>query len=226
MRIAQVAPLVDRVSAAAPTSAARSVFHLTEELVRQGHPVTLFASGDSETSAELVPVGVRALGRGPEAPDPSLPHALLLDRLTREARRFDLVHFHLDGDHLPLSRFLPGAHLTTIYGRLDSPEAIALWHRFPQAPVVATAEEQRASLPSAAWQATIPPAEPGEEGAGARLAREYLEIYRRLLARPAPYALGPVHVAMTPMAGAREPFLRWDSRILTPRPPTPRDGES
>lgn len=226
MRIAQVSPLADRVSASSSSATARTLFHLTEELVRRGHAVTLFASGDSETSAELVPVGLRALGHGPDTADPSLPHALLLDRLAREARRFDLLHFHLDGAHLPLSRFLPGAHLTTLHGALDRPEEIALWHRFPHMPAVASQEAQRAALPSAHWQGTVDPARPDEVDAGARLAGEYLAIYRRLLSRPAPYALGPVHVAMTPMAGAGEPFLRWDTPILTPGPPIRRDGES
>ena len=144
--------------------------------MRRGHAVALFASGDSETSAELVPVWLRSLRRDPEVGDATLLHALLLDRLAGEARRFDLIHFHLDGAHLPLSRFLPGAHLTTFYRRLDRPETVALWHRFPHAPVVATTDTQRSALPSANWRGTVGPAQPEEgDAAGPRLAHEYLE---------------------------------------------------
>ena len=100
----------------------------------QGHAVTLFASGDSETSAELVAAWPRALGHDPDVSDPNAPHVMLLDMVAREARRFDLIHFHLDGLHLPLLRFLPMAHLTTLHRRLDRPETIELWKRLETSP--------------------------------------------------------------------------------------------
>jgi hypothetical protein len=230
MRIAQVFALFEAVTPAASGGLPQTVFHLTEELMLQGHAVTLFASGDSRTEAELVAPWPRALARDPDSGDPALAHAILLDLVAGEARRFDLIHFHLGGLHLPLLRFLSAAHLTTLQGRLDRPATVALWSRFRHVPVVSTSDEQRAALPAASWQGTVRPGRSDEEGSGGpRLAREYLAIYERLLRRPAPYELGPVDIAMTPMpaiGGSREPFLRWDTPILEPSPPRSGDGET
>jgi glycosyltransferase involved in cell wall biosynthesis len=121
MRIAQIAPLAESVPPKLYGGTERVVSWLTEELVSLGHDVTLFATGDSVTSAELVPVSPRALRLSRPPPDPAIATAALLEAVADAASRFDVIHSHLDWVHLPLLRCLRVPFLTTLHGRLDLP---------------------------------------------------------------------------------------------------------
>src|SRR6188474_1698810 len=116
MRIAQVAPLYESVPPALYGGTERVVSYLTEELVRQGHEVTLFASGDSVTKARLVPGTERALRLDG-----------CLDPLAHDIAKFDVVHYHIDYLHFPFSRRLPIPHVTTLHGRLDLPDLVPVY---------------------------------------------------------------------------------------------------
>src|SRR2546426_1673920 len=121
MKIAQVAPLFESVPPQYYGGTERVVSYLTEELVRQGHEVTLFASGDSVTKARLVSACRRSLRLDKHCVDQMAHHILLLEQVFRRADQFDVVHFHVDYLHFALSRRQPTAHVTTLYGRLDIP---------------------------------------------------------------------------------------------------------
>jgi glycosyltransferase involved in cell wall biosynthesis len=126
-------------------------------LVALGHQVTLFASGDSQTRARLVPVGERALRlQGKQITDPISHHVRLVERVFRQAADFDVLHFHIDYLHFPLARRSPLPTLTTLHGRLDLPELIPLFAEFNDLPVVSISEAQRAPLPQARWIGTVP----------------------------------------------------------------------
>src|SRR5437868_11146981 len=122
MKIAQVAPLYESVPPRYYGGTERVVSYLTEELVRQGHDVTLFATADSVTSAHLEPVGRAALRLDPNVNDPLAYHMVLLDRVMSRARSFDIVHFHTNYLHFPIARSLAAPHVTTLHGRLDLPD--------------------------------------------------------------------------------------------------------
>jgi glycosyltransferase involved in cell wall biosynthesis len=129
------------------------VSYLTEELVRQGHRVTLFATANSQTSAELVPIVDRPLRGDPHW----LMHALIqLERVVDRSGDFDVLHFHTDHLHYPLLRYLDVAVVTTLHGRLDIPGLQPLHRVFSHVPVVSISETQRAPLPDARWVATVP----------------------------------------------------------------------
>jgi glycosyltransferase involved in cell wall biosynthesis len=121
MRVAQIAPLAESVPPKLYGGTERVVSWLTEELVSLGHDVTLFATGDSVTSAQLVPVAPRALRLSRPPPDPAIATAALLEAVADGAPRFDVIHSHLDWVHLPLLRCLRVPFLTTLHGRLDLP---------------------------------------------------------------------------------------------------------
>ena len=104
MRIAQVAPLYESVPPKLYGGTERVVSYLTEELVRQGHHVTLFASGDSVTDAELISPCRRSLRTDSHCLDPIIPHFVMLEEVARQSKRFDLIHFHVDYLHFPVSR--------------------------------------------------------------------------------------------------------------------------
>ena len=154
MRIAQVSPLYESVPPQAYGGTERVVSFLTEELVRQGHDVTLFASGDSQTKARLVPMAPHALRLG-GSEDALAHHVLMADRVARIGRQFDVVHFHIDYVHFPLSRRERYTHATTLHGRLDIPDLQPLYDEFREMPVVSISDAQRAPLPQANWQATV-----------------------------------------------------------------------
>ncbi len=154
MRIAQIAPLYESVPPRLYGGTERVVSHLTEELVRQGHEVTLFASGDSVTSARLIPCCKRAL-RLSKCRDPFAHHILMLERVFQDGWHFDVHHFHIDYMHYPFSRRLTTAHVTTLHGRLDLPELQPLYREFRDMPVVSISDAQRAPLEWVNWQATI-----------------------------------------------------------------------
>jgi glycosyltransferase involved in cell wall biosynthesis len=127
---------------------------LTEELVAQGHDVTLFASGDSETGARLVPGCERAL-RLSHCLDHFAHHVLLLEQVFKRAGEFDILHFHIDYWHFPFSRRRGTPHVTTLHGRLDLPDLVPLYREFADMPVVSISDAQRNPLPWLHWQGTV-----------------------------------------------------------------------
>jgi glycosyltransferase involved in cell wall biosynthesis len=155
MRIAQVAPLYERVPPTYYGGTERVVSYLTEELVRQGHEVTLFASGDSVTNARLVAPCPRALRLDPQCQDPLAPQILMLEQVVAESRRFDLIHFHIDYLHFPLLRRHSTPQVTTLHGRLDIPDLVPLYQEFADMPVISISDAQRAPLPWLNWQGTV-----------------------------------------------------------------------
>ena len=155
MRIAQVAPLYESVPPKQYGGTERIVSYLTEELIRQGHDVTLFASGDSETAARLIPVCRRSLRLDERSIDQLAHHVLLLEHVSQRAHEFDVIHFHIDYLHFPVSRLLRIPQVTTLHGRLDIPDLAPLYDHFRDMPVVSISNSQRDPLPWANWQATI-----------------------------------------------------------------------
>lgn len=155
MRIAQVAPLVESVPPKHYGGTERIVAYLTEELVRFGHKVTLFASGDSVTSAELVPVCRRSFRQNKRATDYLSREVLLMDHVMERAGEFDVIHFHTGCLHYLISRHVSVPHVTTLHGRLDTPEFVRLYERFRHIPMISISNSQRAPWPCANWQATI-----------------------------------------------------------------------
>lgn len=175
MRIAQVAPLMESCPPQLYGGTERVVSHLTEELVRQGHEVTLFASGDSQTSALLQAPCERALRLDPHCHDPLAYHMIMLNRVARSAHLFDIIHFHVDYLHFAL--FAPhwSQTLTTLHGRLDLSHLPPLMREFNMMPLVSISNAQRAPMPWANWYRTVPHGLPPDllapgQGAGGYLA--------------------------------------------------------
>jgi len=148
------------------------VSYLTEELVEMGHEVTLFASGDSTTQAELVAVCPCALRLRRECLDPYMYHTLLLEQVFQRHEAFDLIHFHIDYIHFPMSRRLQLNQLTTLHGRLDIPDLVPLYHEYAEMPLTSISKAQRKPLSWGNWVANVyhglpknlftPRAEPGK----------------------------------------------------------------
>lgn len=176
MRIAQVAPLCESVPPRLYGGTERVVSYLTEALVEQGHDVTLYASGDSVTSARLVPVRNQAMRLDPDCRFPDIHHFHLVERVFRDVearpRRYDVIHFHLDYFHYSLARRCPVAVLTTRHGRLDIPDSYPLSREFAEHPLVSISDAQRRPLPELNWLGTAHhglPADlyaPSDEGQG------------------------------------------------------------
>jgi glycosyltransferase involved in cell wall biosynthesis len=133
----------------------RVVSYLTEELVRLGHDVTLFASGDSVTSARLVPVCPEALRLNTTSVDPLAHHIVMLEEVFVQCDQFDILHFHIDYLHFPLSQRERVANVTTLHGRLDIPDLQPLYQRFVDMPLVSVSDAQRDPLPNVNWLATV-----------------------------------------------------------------------
>jgi glycosyltransferase involved in cell wall biosynthesis len=155
MRIAQVAPLYESVPPTLYGGTERVVSWLTEELIRLGHEVTLFASGDSLTTARLVPACKRALRLDPECKDELAHHVVMLDQVFSEKEEFDLIHFHVGYLHFPLIRREQVPHVTTLHGRLDLPDLVPLYRYFYDMPVISISDAQRKPLLWANWQGTV-----------------------------------------------------------------------
>jgi glycosyltransferase involved in cell wall biosynthesis len=155
LKIAQVAPLMESVPPRFYGGTERVVSYLTEELVRQGHEVSLFASGDSVTQAELRPMTPRALRLDPHCGDPLACYMLALAQVAKAAAAFDIVHFHFDYLHYALCRALRLPHITTLHGRLDLGGLPALYREYAEMPVVSISDHQRTALPHANWRATV-----------------------------------------------------------------------
>ncbi|HZZ61752.1 MAG TPA: glycosyltransferase family 4 protein [Roseiarcus sp.] len=154
MRIAQISPLIESVPPTLYGGTERIVSYLTEELVRQGHEVVLFATGDSETAAELVPCAPAAL-RLAHAHDVQAYSVLQLEKVRQRAGDFDVLHFHTDYLHLPLARSLDLPAVTTMHGRLDLAGCQPAFEEFADMALVSVSEDQRKPL-RARWAATVP----------------------------------------------------------------------
>jgi len=155
LRIGVVSPLFESVPPKFYGGTERIVSYLTEELVEQGHEVTLFASGDSQTSANLRPMSTRGLRMDPECRDPLSHHISMLDKVAKEAEEFDVIHFNIDYLHFPLVRHLGLRGVTTLHGRLDIPDLVPLFDQFNDHPLISISESQRRPLAQACWAATV-----------------------------------------------------------------------
>ncbi|MGA2551528.1 MAG: glycosyltransferase family 4 protein [Burkholderiaceae bacterium] len=155
MKIAQVAPLTEAVPPKLYGGTERVVAYLCDALVDLGHDVTLYASGDSQTKAKLVPLWPQALRLDPNVKDHLAPIFMLLETVARQSAQFDVIHSHVDyfGYSL-LSRLLPQC-VTTLHGRLDIPELQSLYKLYDQIPVISISDSQRRALPHANYVDTI-----------------------------------------------------------------------
>ncbi|WP_214473361.1 glycosyltransferase family 4 protein [Mesorhizobium sp. dw_380] len=155
MKIAQIAPLIESVPPRLYGGTERIVSYLTEELVRQGHEVTLFASGDSSTSAELVACCDVALRLNPNAENHILYHVMTLEKVRRRAGEFDVLHFHVDVLHFPIIREFARRTVTTLHGRLDLADLAQLYAMFDDIPLVSISNDQRRPMPPVNWLGTV-----------------------------------------------------------------------
>jgi glycosyltransferase involved in cell wall biosynthesis len=155
LKIAQVAPLYESVPPRLYGGTERVVSYLTEELVEMGHDVTLFASGDSLTHAELVAVSPRALRLNGECADPYVYHTLLLEQVFQRQEAFDVIHFHIDYLHFPTSRRLELQQVTTLHGRLDISDLVPLYREYAEMPLTSISNAQRKPLAWANWIANV-----------------------------------------------------------------------
>jgi glycosyltransferase involved in cell wall biosynthesis len=154
MRIAQIAPLAEAVPPKMYGGTERVVSWLTEELVRQGHDVHLFASGDSVTTAKLcpgAPTALRLAGMHDHTPST----LVMLDEVQRRAAEFDILHFHIDVLPFPLFQHLFHKCVTTLHGRLDLPDFHPVYRAFPAMPLISISDQQRSPMPPVNWAATI-----------------------------------------------------------------------
>jgi glycosyltransferase involved in cell wall biosynthesis len=155
MKIAQVAPLMESVPPRLYGGTERVVSYLTDELVRLGHEVTLFASADSITAAELVGCAAMALRLDRNVRDPIPYYMLMLDRVRRLAEEFDILHFHIDQFHFPLFRRMADRTVTTLHGRQDVPDLKPLYLGFSGMPLVSVSNDQRRPIANANFVATV-----------------------------------------------------------------------
>ena len=155
MRIAQIAPLHERVPPRLYGGTERVVSFLTEELVRQGHEVALFASGDSKTSAQLVPCCEMALRLNPSVRDHLPYHMIMLENVRQRIDQFDILHFHIDLIHSSLVRAIANWTVTTLHGRLDLPDLVPFYQTFRELPLVSISNDQQRYLHNVNWLGTV-----------------------------------------------------------------------
>jgi glycosyltransferase involved in cell wall biosynthesis len=155
LRIAQVAPLYESVPPKYYGGTERVVSFLTEELIHQGHTVTLFASGDSVTQARLLSPNQKALRLDATCIDEMAHHIVMLQMVQDEMENFDIVHYHIDYLHFPMSRLTRTPHITTLHGRLNVPELYQVYKTFDDMPVVSISNAQREPLPRANWVGNV-----------------------------------------------------------------------
>jgi len=155
MKIAQIAPLMESVPPRLYGGTERIVSYLTDELVRLGHEVTLFASADSVTAAELVSCASMALRLDGNVRDPIPYYMLMLDRVRQLAEEFDILHFHIDQFHFPLFAQMADRTVTTLHGRQDSPDLKPLYLGFSEMPLVSISNDQRGPIANANFVATV-----------------------------------------------------------------------
>ncbi len=180
MRIAQVAPLFERVPPEAYGGTERVIAVLTEELITQGHEVTLFATGDSVTRARLVAAVDHALRDERMQHSWLAYHTIQMDMVGKHAADFDLIHFHTDYFHFPITRQLGVPHLTTLHGRLDLPELVPLYQYYRKIPLVSISDSQRTPLPWANWCRTIYHGLPVPDSSYLRDPQEYFAFIGRI----------------------------------------------
>ena len=180
MRIAQIAPLTESVPPRLYGGTERVVSFLTEQLVAMGHDVTLFASGDSRTSAELAAVWPTALRFDASLRDAMAPHMLMMEQVCRRSDEFDVLHCHLD--YWPFSLFSRQGtpFLTTLHGRLDLPELRSVYDSFPEAPLVSISDAQRAPVPDANFIATVQHGLPADLLTPRKVTPSYLAFLGRI----------------------------------------------
>jgi glycosyltransferase involved in cell wall biosynthesis len=155
MKIAQIAPLCESVPPRLYGGTERIVSYLTEELVRQGHDVTLFASGDSITTARLVRCCNVALRLDPAVKDYWPHHIMMMEEVRKRADRFDVLHFHLDLLHAPLIGDFCDRTVTTLHGRLDLPDLKPFYRTFSELPLVSISHSQRRPMPPVNWVGNV-----------------------------------------------------------------------
>ena len=155
MKIAQVAPLIESVPPKLYGGTERVVSYITEELVTQGHEVTLFASGDSITSANLVPCCEKSLRSNPAVRDPIPYYMMMVDKIRRMASSFDVIHFHIDQFQFPVFRTIAHKTLTTLHGRQDLPDLQLLYRAFPEMRLISISDSQRRPIPYANFAGTV-----------------------------------------------------------------------
>ena len=155
MKIAQIAPLMESVPPRLYGGTERIVSYLTDELVRLGHDVTLFASGDSVSRARLVPCVPAALRLDANVRDVIPYYMLMLDRVRDAAEDFDILHFHIDQFHFPLFKSMANRTVTTLHGRQDLPDLKPLYLGFPEMPLISISDAQREPVLKANFVATV-----------------------------------------------------------------------
>jgi glycosyltransferase involved in cell wall biosynthesis len=155
MRIAQIAPLYESCPPKLYGGTERVVSYLTEDLVAAGHDVTLFASGDSETSARLIAPCSHAIRLQPEGADGIAYHTLMMQQVAKRSHEFDVLHFHTDYFHFPTFEWCAEKTLTTLHGRLDAPSMTDILRAFSAMPLVSISDAQRLPVPWANWKKTI-----------------------------------------------------------------------
>ncbi|MBK9111277.1 MAG: glycosyltransferase [Nitrospira sp.] len=158
MRIAHISPFLEQVSSESQDPQGRMIFHLTKQLTRLGHEVTVFASGDSRTAGELIPVAPLSMRSYP-APKRHLAEALAmlaLEKAFATLPSFDIIHLHSGLSCLPLMRRSPIPIVSTVYDALDAPEVIKVYREFKELALIATCAEQLKQVPDLNWQAVIP----------------------------------------------------------------------
>jgi len=155
MKIAQISPLIESVPPRLYGGTERIVANLTEELVRMGHEVTLFASGDSTTSADLVSCAPMALRLDKRVKQQEPYYMIMLDRVRQLADEFDILHFHIEYFQFPLFHHLADRTLTTLHGRQDISELKTLYAAFPEMPLVSISNAQRRPVSSGNFAGTV-----------------------------------------------------------------------
>lgn len=191
MNIAQIGPFYEAVTRRSEGPEGRMIASLTEELLRLGHDVTVFASGDSHTAGRLIPVAPFAMRAYP-MPKRHLADALAmlaLEKAFAVAPAFDMIHVHAGSAAFPLMRRSVVPIVATIYGPVDAPEVLRLHREFRELVLIATSTEQVQQAPDLNWQAVIQPESSGEgvghEDRSARIAKAYESVYQwRTLRRP------------------------------------------
>jgi len=180
MRIAQVAPLIESVPPHGYGGTERVVAYLTDELVRQGHDVTLFATADSTTTARLVACAPTALRLDDRVVDPIAHQILEIEHVASMREAFDVIHWHIDYFHYPVSRRVRVPSVTTLHGRLDLPDLQPLYAEFDDMPLVSISNDQRAPLPNVNWVATIHHGMPVDELTAHDAPGDYLAFLGRI----------------------------------------------
>jgi len=155
MRIAQISPLYESVPPKLYGGTERVVHYITEELVRQGHEVTLFASGDSSCSCRLVSPIKKSTRLNSSNRDELVNHFTMMEMVEKEAANFDIIHYHLDYLTFPIIRRSPSVHVSTLHGRLDLPELQPLYTEYSDIPIISISNSQRKPVYFANWKGTV-----------------------------------------------------------------------